>query len=112
MALHASFTGIWRWVVRKQQPEVVSPFCVIRLVLDTGERLPCLVDQETWLPVRLATRWVMRYRRYRRQPSTLADNLRILGLLYTWVRTSGGFDLDNYLTQGKTGRTSLTGGRT
>jgi len=86
--------------VGKQQTEAFSPFCVLRLVLDTGERLPCLVDRKTWLPVRLATRWVMRYRRYRRQSSTLADNLRILGSLYAWARTSGGFDLDDYLTQG------------
>jgi len=86
--------------VGKQQIEILSPFCVLRLVLDTGERLPCLVDRETWLPVRLATRWAMRYRRYRRQSSTLADNLRILGSLYTWAKTSGSFDLDDYLTQG------------
>lgn len=89
-------------VVRKQQVEGVFPFCVLHLVLETGERLPCLVDRDTWLPVRLATRWAMRYRRYRRQSSTLADNLRILGSLYSWARTSGGFDLDDYLTQGNT----------
>src|SRR5258708_31720046 len=89
-------------VVKKQQAECVSPFCVLRLVLDTGERLPCLVDRETWLPIRLATRWAMRYRRYRRQSSTLADNLRILGSLYAWARMSGGFELDDYLTQGNT----------
>ena len=64
----------------KQSIEQVSPFCALRLVLDTGERLPCLVDRETWLPVRLATRWAMRYRRYLQQSSTLADNLRILGV--------------------------------
>ena len=86
--------------MKKKQAEGVSPFCVLRLVLDTGERLPCLVDRETWLPVRLATRWAMRYRRYRRQSSTLADNLRMLGSLYAWARISGGFDLDDYLTQG------------
>lgn len=84
----------------KQRAESLSPFCVLHLVLDTGERLPCLVDRETWLPVRLATRWTMRYRRYRRQSSTLADNLRILSSLYTWARGSEGFDLDDYLTQG------------
>src|SRR5260221_8070667 len=86
-------------VVRKQQAEVVSPFCVLRLVLDTGERLPCLVHRETWLPVRLATRWAMRYRRYRRQSSTLTDNLRILGVLYGWARTSGGVFFLCFITQ-------------
>ncbi len=87
--------------MQKQQREPPVPFCVLRLVLDTGERLPCLVDRETWLPARVATRWAMRYRRYRVQSSTLADNLRILGLLYTWARTSGGFELDDHLTAGK-----------
>jgi len=86
--------------VGKRQIEPLSPFCVLRLVLDSGERLPCLVDHETWLPTRVATRWAMRYRRYHTQSSTLAGDLRILGSLYTWARTSGGFDLDEYLTQG------------
>lgn len=86
--------------MRSQSTESVSPFFVLRLVLDTGERLPCLVDKETWLPVRLATRWAMRYRRYRTQSSTLTGNLRILGSLYTWAKIKGSFDLDDYLTQG------------
>ncbi len=29
--------------MQKQQKEPLVPFCVLRLVLDTGERLPCLV---------------------------------------------------------------------
>ncbi len=86
--------------MRGKQAEITPQFSVLRLVLDSGERLPCLVDHETWLPARVATRWAMRYRRYHTQSSTLADNLRILGLLYTWARTSGSFDLDDYLTQG------------
>src|SRR5260370_19598762 len=86
--------------MRKHPAGILSPFFVLRLVPDTGDRLPCLVDRETWLPARLATRWAMRYRRYRVQSSTLADNLRILGSLYTWAKTRGGFDLDDYLTQG------------
>lgn len=86
--------------MRGQQTETTPQFSVLRLVLDTGERLPCLVDHETWLPVRVATRWAMRYRRYRVQSSTLAENLRVLGSLYSWARTRGGFDLDDYLTQG------------
>lgn len=86
--------------MRGQQVGLTPQFSVLRLVLDSGERLPCLVDHETWLPARVATRWAMRYRRYHTQSSTLADNLRILGSLYTWARVSGGFDLDEYLTQG------------
>jgi integrase len=88
--------------VRGQQTKTVPQFSVLRLVLDTGERLPCLVDQETWLPTRVATRWAMRYRRYHTQSSTLASDLRILATLYTWARTSGSFDLDDYLTQSNT----------
>jgi len=50
--------------------------------------------------MRLATRWSVRYRRYRVQSSTLADNLRILGKVYTWAWTVGGFDLDGFLISG------------
>jgi integrase len=50
--------------------------------------------------MRLATRWSVRYRRYRVQSSTLADNLRILGKMYTWAWTVGGFDLDDFLISG------------
>lgn len=76
-------------------------FSVLRIVLDTGERLPCLVNSQTGLPARVATRWAVRYRRLRTQSSTLADYLRILGHLYTWASSVGGFDLDDYLTGGQ-----------
>lgn len=76
-------------------------FVVLRLILNSGERLPCLVDSKTWLPVRVATRWAVRFRRLRTQSSTLADNLRILGRLYTWAWSVGEFDLDDYLTEGQ-----------
>src|SRR5437660_711570 len=36
---------------------VPAPFTVLNVVLDSGERLPCLVESATWLPVRVATRW-------------------------------------------------------
>jgi len=36
-------------------------FSVHHLVLDSGERLPCLVDAVTWIPARVAQRWAMRY---------------------------------------------------
>jgi integrase len=76
-------------------------FVVLRLILTSGERFPCLVDSTTWIPVRVATRWATRFRRLRTQSSTLADNLRILGRLYTWAWSVGGFDLDDYLTGGQ-----------
>jgi hypothetical protein len=74
---------------------------VLRVVLENGERLPCLVDSATWLPVRVGTRWAVRYRRYRVQASTLVSNLRILCRLYIWAEQTGGFDLDDFLTAGK-----------
>ena len=78
-----------------------APFTVLNVVLDSGERLPCLVESATWLPVRVATRWAVRYRRYRVQSSTLANNLRVLSRVYRWARGSAGYDLDNHLTQGQ-----------
>src|ERR1700677_1279811 len=80
--------------------KVAAPFTVLNVVLDSGERLPCLVESATWLPVRVATRWAVRYRRYRVQSSTLANNLRVLARVYRWARENPGYDLDNNLTQG------------
>ena len=79
-----------------------SSFSVLHLVLDSGERLPCLVDATTWIPARVALRWAMRYRRYRVQSSTLAANLRVLAKVYRWTQEIAGFDLDDRLTQGRT----------
>jgi integrase len=73
---------------------------LIHLSLSTGERLPCLVDAKTWLPVKLATRWAVTYRRQRVQASTLTNDLFILGKLYTWAWEIGGYDLDAQLLQG------------
>ena len=83
-------------------PKIQRPFTVLRVVLDSGERLPCLVDSTTWLPVRVGTRWAVRHRRYRVQSSTLVSNLRVLSRLYTWAQQTAGFDLDDFLTAGKT----------
>ena len=77
-------------------------FSVLHIVLDSGERLPCLVDATTWIPARVALRWVMRYRRYRVQSSTLAAYLRVLGKVYKWTQETAGFDLDDLLTGGRT----------
>src|SRR5437899_585703 len=76
-------------------------FSVLHIVLDSGERLPCLVDATTWIPARVALRWAMRYRRYRVQSSTLAANLRVLGKVYRWT-TRDSVDLDDRLTGGRT----------
>jgi integrase len=76
-------------------------FSILNLVLENGERLPCLVDAKTWIPTRVATRWAVRYRRYHVQSSTLADNLRILQRIYIWAEMEGQFDLDDFLTSGR-----------
>src|SRR5690606_7010209 len=73
---------------------------LVPLVLSTGERLPCLVETQTWIPVRLAMRWAVRYRRHRVQASTLASNLRIVGKIYEWAWRVAELDLDAYLTSG------------
>jgi hypothetical protein len=61
---------------------------VLPLTLDTGEVLPTLVDADSWIPVRVATRWVVRRRRWRSMPSTLANDLRSIGLLYSWASSA------------------------
>jgi len=79
---------------------VSAPYTIIHLKLDSGERLPCLVECETWIPARVATRWAVRYRRYRVQSSTLANNLRTLRQVYNWAETVGNLNLDDFLTTG------------
>jgi len=85
-----------------QNRREISSLVVLTVVLESGERLPCLVDRSTWIPVRVAMRWTVRYRRYRVQSSTLENNLRTVGRIYGWAKRTGGFDLDDYLTSGKT----------
>ena len=79
---------------------VSAPYTIIHLKLDSGERLPCLVESETWIPARVATRWAVRYRRYRVQSSTLVNNLRTLRQVYNWAETVGNLSLDDFLTTG------------
>jgi integrase len=68
--------------------------------MESGERLPCLVETATWFPVRVATRWAVRYQRYRVQSSTLTNNLRVLARVYRWAHEAGGIELDSRLTRG------------
>jgi integrase len=79
----------------------LGTFSVIHLVLDSGERLPCLVDSESWIPARVAMRWAVRYRRYRVQSSTLINNLRAIQRIYNWAATVAKFNMDDFLTAGK-----------
>jgi len=75
---------------------------VVQLTLTTGERLPCLVYQATWLPVKLATRWVVTYRRQRVQSLTLRDNLYAVSKLYRWAEQVAKIDLEALLSRGET----------
>lgn len=77
-------------------------FSILPLVLTSGERLPALVETQTWIPVLVATQWATRYRRYRVQASTLAQDLRAIARLYDWSASIAGFDLDSLLLSGQT----------
>src|SRR5260221_13360929 len=74
---------------------------VLPLTLDTGEVLPTLVDSFSWIPVRVATRWVVRRRRWRSMPSTLAKDLRFIGLVYSLASGALDRDLDDLLDDGQ-----------
>jgi integrase len=73
---------------------------IIPLILTTGERLPCLVSTATWLPVKLATRWLVCHRRYRVQSNTLRDNLYAIRRLYIWA-TRDDIPLESLLLSGE-----------
>ncbi len=85
-----------------------APLTVITTILPSGERLPCLVYTDTWVPARVATRWAVKYRRFRAAESTLTNNLRTVGRIYEWAATVPRLsiagarvrDLDDYLVQG------------
>ena len=82
-------------------PERVSPHDRSwNVVLESGERLPCLVDRATWIPVRVGTRWAVRYRAIASSLRLWESNLRVLGRIYEWARRSAGVDLDDHLTSG------------
>lgn len=68
--------------------------------MESGERLPLLVESSTWIPPRMAMRWTLLERRKHTQSSTLAADLRVLGKLYTWA-TLQQIDLDHFLGDGQ-----------
>ena len=72
---------------------------VLPIVLNTGETLPTLVRRGDWIPVRVVTRWAVRRRRFECMESTLARDLRALGLLYEWGWRAQSCDLDEMLEQ-------------
>ena len=74
---------------------------IVQLILDSGERLPCLVETATWLPVKLPTRWAVRHRRYQVQASTLRSDLYSLKKLYEWAGLVVELDLDQHLLNDK-----------
>src|SRR6266571_4657060 len=84
-----------------QNRRQTSSLVVLTVVLESGERLPCLVDRATWIPARVAMRWAVRYRRYRVQFSTLENNLRTVGRTYAWAESVGGFDLECRAREGE-----------
>jgi len=79
-----------------------SDLTIIPLVLKTGERLPCLVYTATWLPAKLATRWIVCHRRHRVQSATLRDNLYAIRRLYIWTTHVAQIPLEAVLLNGET----------
>ncbi|HLV99287.1 MAG TPA: site-specific integrase [Ktedonobacterales bacterium] len=75
-------------------------YSVLPLLMESGERLPLLVESKTWIPPRLAMRWMVLDRRKHTQSSTLAGDLRVLGKLYTWADLQQ-IDLDQFLGAGR-----------
>ncbi len=80
-----------------------GPYSVIRARVEaTGEDLPTLVQAATWLPLPLASRWVITERRYVGAANTIANDLSGLRFLYGWADTALPAGLEDVL---------LTGGR-
>ena len=80
----------------------MKKFSILPLVLASGERLPALVETQTWIPVLVGNQWSTRYRRYHVQSSTLTQDLRAIARLYDWSWTIAGIDLDPLLLSGQT----------
>ena len=78
---------------------VKRDYRVLPVELGTGEVLPTLVRTTDWIPVRVATRWAVRRRRFECMPSTLDHDLRALSILYEWADTVLHRDLDDMLEQ-------------
>lgn len=84
-----------------------SLYCVVTIRFDSGEVIPVLVERSTWIPARLATRWVLLHRRQRSAAKTLVNNLFTLKLVYCWAK-SRDIDLDELLlADGELSRESL-----
>lgn len=81
---------------------------VVQTRLPGGEEVPTLVDAETWLPARVAQRYVMRDRRNSAKPNTIRNELYSLARLYAWfwnehqATTGNKVDLDDFLVSGNT----------
>lgn len=74
-------------------------FGVITLRLDSGERLPILIDRNTGIPPVLPLRWVLKGR-HRKASSTWAAYLRRIAELYEWYSRQG-VDFDELIMSGE-----------
>ncbi|MQA91961.1 MAG: hypothetical protein GEU90_17355 [Gemmatimonas sp.] len=57
---------------------------VVTTRLPGGEEVPTLVAASTWLPARVALRYVMRERRLRVMPNTIRNELYAIARIYRW----------------------------
>lgn len=85
---------------RRRQFALAAPLQVVTITLETGERLPMLVDADTWIPRSLAMRWVLYDRRYTCAESTLRGDVSALRFVYAWGDAAFRGGLDARLTLG------------
>jgi hypothetical protein len=64
------------------------------------EIVPMLIDQRSLLPVRLATRWIIRSRRLAVGEKTLRDELYAASLLYTFCEDKLHISVDEWFVRG------------
>jgi integrase len=82
-------------------------YTIVTVRLTSGEVIPILVENSSWIPVRLATRWVLLHRRLRSASNTLRNNLFTLKFIYSWAKTKE-IDLDELLlSKGMLGRDQI-----
>lgn len=78
----------------------VSRYVLHTFRFESGERWPCLVYRESWVPVTPAMLWVIQEKRNRR-PATIENGLRGVKYLYDWCDARG-VDLSALIKSGRT----------
>lgn len=86
--------------LRSDRAGLSGPYAVVTAYVEaTGEELPTLVQEKTWLPLPLASRWVVTTRRHR-AVSTLRRDVTALLSLYGWAEGEMDDGLESRLESG------------